>query len=820
MTICKGKLKDGTDCAYSINTKADPSGRFCARHKYLSEHTEEMLLECKHCSDCKRWIYLGEFKTCSKCRGRGKQNRKVTKEKKDTLPNCDACVANECKKIKKGIRTNDYGKNYCNLHFDMSTWLDKLEANDRKPCNMYNRKCLTKEGLPKDSPETRCEQCSKKTLSKSRENDKKRKERRKREKATGNTCVKCHKVFDDPLEFIDYRGDRTTKCIECRRKQMIYDRKARKLGIRKSYPLSKASKMRKRMWRENNREKMIEYCLKARAKKMQEMGEEYWKVRAQWQKEWRKQNPEKVIALNHKKKTDPKYKLKYYKDRAQRSNIQWKLTDEECFEYFKNCCYFCGDECGKTNNGIDRLDNSVGYTFENTVTCCEMCNMMKSNLSEDIFIERCRYILACNGLIDEDIPCTSAYPLRTCGTYPDYKNRAVSKKGIEFAITEGDYYNLINDTCYICGTETYYRHVNGIDRVTNDEGYIPDNVKTCCAECNYMKKAYDYDDFMQKISDIHNNHTTIRHSGVSGVNGLYMRKDMLSLYLYNESEECFIRTNYVIENVSLGEWSFSADSKDTLAKLSKNGINHTVSKSYEISSDICNIPYILFSQSHNKHIVIDPNYILYGNDNPSLVKKVNDCAILFANAKGVKNLILKIDTHGSEVVGITIEYTKDEFQDSWSPCKCDKCKEHWNDNDFCKCDRCMDHTCHEIIDECYWCSKTEYYQEIIRCPLTINVTHKSKMQYVKDAPGVNVTIGHSKTLAKYRKKNKCVNQKEYYLGMLSATNQGRLKKSKTDMITNHQHKIKVRKAERIKNYSNPEWRKERAKRIVRIKRAI
>ena len=145
MTICKGKLKDGASCPYFVNAKADPSGRFCARHKYLSKHTEEMLLECNHCSDCKRWIYLGELKTCLECRERGKQNRKVTKETKDTLPDCDTCVANKCKKINKGIRKNEYGKIYCDLHYEMSTWLDELEANNHKPCDQYNRGCKTKE---------------------------------------------------------------------------------------------------------------------------------------------------------------------------------------------------------------------------------------------------------------------------------------------------------------------------------------------------------------------------------------------------------------------------------------------------------------------------------------------------------------------------------------------------------------------------------------------------------------------------------------------------------------------------------------------------
>ena len=55
-------------------------------------------------------------------------------------------------------------------------------------------------------------------------------------------------------------------------------------------------------------------------------------------------------------------------------------------------CFFC--EIGpyqfsdhrKTNgtyfyNGIDRLDNSKGYTIENSVTCCGRCNSAKNDMS-------------------------------------------------------------------------------------------------------------------------------------------------------------------------------------------------------------------------------------------------------------------------------------------------------------------------------------------------------------------------------------------------------------------------------------------------------
>lgn len=50
---------------------------------------------------------------------------------------------------------------------------------------------------------------------------------------------------------------------------------------------------------------------------------------------------------------------------------------------YKNTTYF---------NGIDRIDNSIGYTKENCVTCCSTCNYMKHVLNVNIFLNHVKYI--------------------------------------------------------------------------------------------------------------------------------------------------------------------------------------------------------------------------------------------------------------------------------------------------------------------------------------------------------------------------------------------------------------------------------------------
>jgi deoxycytidylate deaminase len=86
-----------------------------------------------------------------------------------------------------------------------------------------------------------------------------------------------------------------------------------------------------------------------------------------------------------------------YKKSAERKNREFNLTRDDIGSLiFKNCSY-CDrapsnslkhkDRPVIKYNGIDRKDNSVGYTLDNTVTCCWKCNKTKSVLNSEDFIE-------------------------------------------------------------------------------------------------------------------------------------------------------------------------------------------------------------------------------------------------------------------------------------------------------------------------------------------------------------------------------------------------------------------------------------------------
>ena len=84
--------------------------------------------------------------------------------------------------------------------------------------------------------------------------------------------------------------------------------------------------------------------------------------------------------------------LRQCKRAARERNYEWLLTDEQAFALFVLPCHYCGaiatnhsthpDANGSFRyNGIDRVDNSQGYTPENCVACCKHCNVAKRSMT-------------------------------------------------------------------------------------------------------------------------------------------------------------------------------------------------------------------------------------------------------------------------------------------------------------------------------------------------------------------------------------------------------------------------------------------------------
>jgi len=91
----------------------------------------------------------------------------------------------------------------------------------------------------------------------------------------------------------------------------------------------------------------------------------------------------------------------HYKYQAIRRGYKFNLSKEEFLNITNKNCEYCGAEpnlcftgydrkgTGVVDytqykyNGVDRVDNTLGYTIENSVPCCKICNNSKATLTKE-----------------------------------------------------------------------------------------------------------------------------------------------------------------------------------------------------------------------------------------------------------------------------------------------------------------------------------------------------------------------------------------------------------------------------------------------------
>ena len=91
-----------------------------------------------------------------------------------------------------------------------------------------------------------------------------------------------------------------------------------------------------------------------------------------------------------------------YRMNAGRRGIKFFLTKEEFEDLVTKNCFYCGAKPSARKNkalkshmpmnGVDRVDNTVGYLKSNCVPACPECNMAKRMLTVRRFLQLVRRI--------------------------------------------------------------------------------------------------------------------------------------------------------------------------------------------------------------------------------------------------------------------------------------------------------------------------------------------------------------------------------------------------------------------------------------------
>jgi hypothetical protein len=145
----------------------------------------------------------------------------------------------------------------------------------------------------------------------------------------------------------------------------------------------------------NNPEKYREYN---RRKREKEKKERLFRSGGVDGRSLRKQphTAEKVIYGQYKRNAKMKYR-------------KFKLTFDSFLKKINGSCYYCKMissnhwhiiRNGKVlydlrYNGIDRINNDIGYTEENSVSCCRFCNTIKKTFKKDDFEKWLKHIKNC-----------------------------------------------------------------------------------------------------------------------------------------------------------------------------------------------------------------------------------------------------------------------------------------------------------------------------------------------------------------------------------------------------------------------------------------
>ena len=134
----------------------------------------------------------------------------------------------------------------------------------------------------------------------------------------------------------------------------------------------------------------MKYYQAYRERKREEDFEGYRANINEVRKVWYSENKE---HMNQWFRTNVNARLDANKSSASKRGYDWYLSDDYAKELMTSPCHYCGLlDLGARVNGIDRVENAVGYWPSNVVSCCKLCNYFKKDYTVDVFLAHAKKI--------------------------------------------------------------------------------------------------------------------------------------------------------------------------------------------------------------------------------------------------------------------------------------------------------------------------------------------------------------------------------------------------------------------------------------------
>ncbi|KAJ3265612.1 hypothetical protein HDU77_004620 [Chytriomyces hyalinus] len=207
-------------------------------------------------------------------------------------------------------------------------------------------------------------------------------------------------------------------------------------------------------------------------------------------REYRKNNPDIMNAIEAKRAMDPKRRMYNIKKRAGNGGIEFVEADElKLMTLLHFPCHWCGIQMGKLQ-GLDRLDNDGPYALVNVVPSCGPCNVKRRNMPPVLFPVHISKMAA---RLDISVPDCRTELARNA-----MSNKSEDPDRKKDDLTDTQRQLLQKSACALCGVAP----AMGIDRIDNSVHYTIENSQPCCSKCNYIKHTWPMTDLKIWIGNV------------------------------------------------------------------------------------------------------------------------------------------------------------------------------------------------------------------------------------------------------------------------------------------------------------------------------
>jgi hypothetical protein len=409
---CLAKDRNQDPCRnYSIDIDGTAT-KFCKLHQYMKDYTPEMLDSTRLCNGCRKMRYFDTtYKICEPCRTRDRSKYKKT---------VTNCAHPECE-FKKSNENEYCGKHQLQVFIKSTTELGK------KVCYDHIRGCRIQ--LDLSYPFSKCRDC----LDKESAADRKR----RHEAMSANPSNACSKICticckeQDVSMFVSDDDHLTKTCQTCRSQNKVQNQKRDKehrnlltrTNLNRAFYCCQRDAKRRNIEFHLTKDEFMEiikencvYCGDISEEK-QFNGVDRVNSKGHYTIDncvsactlcnyLKHAMPIDIFfqriehILTHSRKIDGKLYPQAFPnvlsgdyDTFERNsidrNLGFHLSRSDFAEIIRNNCYLCGKEPRINHrNGIDRFDNSLGYTIENARPCCSTCNIMKNRFAYTDMIDK------------------------------------------------------------------------------------------------------------------------------------------------------------------------------------------------------------------------------------------------------------------------------------------------------------------------------------------------------------------------------------------------------------------------------------------------